>query len=292
MSGLRATLPSGRQVGLTAFGDPMADRLVVLCHPTPGSSAFDPDPVLTERWGVHLIALDRPGYGATAALDRGVPHSLVERADEVAAFVEADERNADRISNADLHHCGVIGWGTGAIVAAALAVLHSDLVDRLALVSPPAPDKAEKLARRTFAVRNGRDALHVAEGDPAFARHLGLDRRLDRMLEQAFVQGDAGIDGDRALLANTAWVPGLKDLRTDVLVLAGAEDRLVGDRDLRWWRRHLPRDARLHTVPGSASLAIADAWEDVLAHVAPAHGDIPDEQRDHGAPRFPDLPSA
>ena len=290
MADVHATLPDGRTVGLNAFGDPMADRLAVICHPTPGSSAFDPDPVVTNRWGVHLIGLDRPGYGGSQPMPAGSHHSLSERSDDVADFIARDERNADRISNTDMKHCGVIGWGTGAIVAASLAVRHPDLVDRLALVSPPAPSKAEKFARRTFAIRDGRTALHIAEDDPAFARHLGLDRRLDRMIDEAFAHGDAGIDGDRSLLANTSWVSGLSDLSAEVLVLSGADDPAIDAEDLRWWRRHLPGKARFRTLDGSASLTIADAWETVLAHVAPAHGHVPEEERDHGAPLLPDIP--
>jgi pimeloyl-ACP methyl ester carboxylesterase len=290
MADVHATLPDGRTVGLNAFGDPMADRLVLICHPTPGSSAFDPDPVVTNRWGVHLIGLDRPGYGGSPPMPAGAPHSLSERSDDVADFIARDERTADRISNADLEHCGVIGWGTGAVVAAALAVRHPDLVDRLVLVSAPAPSKAEKFARRTFAIRDGRAALHIAEDDPAFGRHLGLDRRLDRMIEEAFAHGDAGIDGDRARLANTWGLGGLEDLRAEVLVLVGADDPVIDDRDVRWWRRHLPARACFETVHGSASLTVADAWEAVLAHVAPAHGHVPEKKRDHGAPMLPDIP--
>lgn len=290
MSDVLTTLPSGRSVALNAFGDPAADRLVVICHPSPGSSGFDPDPIITNRWGVHLVGLDRPGYGGTDPLPAGAHHSLSERADDVADFIAGDERNADQISAADMQHCGVIGWGTGAVVAAALAARHPDLVDRLALVSAPAPAHAEKLARRTFAIRDGRAALHIADDDPALTKHLGLGNRVDRMLEQAFLQGDAGIDGDRALLANTSWARDLRDLPVDVLVLNGVDDPEIESDDTRWWRRHLPASAQVRTVEGSAALTIVDAWEDVLAHVAPAHGHIAQELRDHGTPLVPKLP--
>lgn len=288
MAGLTTTLPSGRQVGVSAFGDPMADRLVVICHPTPGASGFDPDPVLTDRWGLRLIGLDRPGYGSTppSAPDDGT--TLAARVDDVAAFVEADERNADRISNADLERCGVIGWGAGAIVAAALAVRHPDLVDRLVLVSPLDPRVAQSAAGRTLTRADGVSALGIGEDDPAFDRHLGLDRRLDRMLDAAFQQGDAGLVGDRRLFADTDWVEHLADVDANCLVVVGAEDPHVGG-SLEWWRRRLPSATRVEEVSGGG-LAIVDAWETVLAHVAPAHGHIVERERDHGAPRLPDLP--
>ncbi|GAA2748532.1 alpha/beta fold hydrolase [Amnibacterium kyonggiense] len=288
MAGLTTTLPSGSQVGVSAFGDPMADRLVIICHPTPGASGFDPDPVLTERWGLRLVGLDRPGYGSTPPSTPNDGTSLTARADDVAAFVEADERNADRISNADLEHCGVIGWGAGAVVAAALAARHPGLVDRLVLVSPLDPRAAQSAAGRTVSRADGASVLGVAEDDTAFDRHLGLDRRLARMLDAAFQQGDAGLVGDRRLFTDTGWVEHLADIDADCLVVVGAEDS-TADGSVEWWRRHLPVATRVEEVEGGG-LAIVDAWETILGHVAPAHGHIVERERDHGAPRLPDLP--
>ena len=59
------TLRSGRVVGLSAFGDSDAERLVVFCHPAPGSSMFDPDPDASAERSAHIVALDRPGYGSS-----------------------------------------------------------------------------------------------------------------------------------------------------------------------------------------------------------------------------------
>lgn len=288
MAGLRTALPSGREVGVTAFGDPMADRLVVICHPTPGASDFDPDPVLTERWGLRLVGVDRPGYGSTVPAPGGT--TLGAHVDDVADFIEADERNADRISNADLEHCGVIGWGAGAIVAAALVARHPGLVDRLVLVSPLTPRAAQSAAGRTVQAADGPAALGIAEDDPAFDRHLGLNRRLDRMLEAAFEQADAGLVGDRRLFAETGWAERLAGIETDCLVLVGDADPLADDGTIEWWRRHLPAATRIERVEGSAGLTVVDAWEAVLGHVAPAHGHIVEHERDHGAPRLPDVP--
>jgi len=291
MANLRATLPSGIEVGVSAFGDPMADRLVVICHPTPGASEFDPDPVRTERWGLRLVGVDRPGYGSTVDPGSTDRPSLAAHVDAVAAFIEADERNADRISNADLEHCGVIGWGAGAVVAAALAVRHPALVDRLVLVSPLQPRSAERAAGRAVSRADGVAALGLAEDDPAFDRHLGLDRRLGRMLDAAFEQGNAGLVGDQRLFADARWVDRASGIRADCLVLVGAADPLVDDEDLTWWREHLPAPTRFERVEDSAGLAIVDGWETALAHVAPAHGHIVERERDHGTPRLPDIPA-
>ncbi len=65
MANLTFALRSGRRVGVTTLGDPSASRVVVFCHPAPGSSVFDPDPDASADHDVHIVALDRPGYGSS-----------------------------------------------------------------------------------------------------------------------------------------------------------------------------------------------------------------------------------
>ena len=98
------------------------------------------------------------------------------------------------------------------VVAAALALRHPDLVDRLALVSPLSPHAAQTAAGRTLSAGDGWSALGIDDADPALDRHLGLDRRLDRMLDAAFQQGDAGLVGDRAQDVIGAHAHGLRAL--------------------------------------------------------------------------------
>ncbi|WP_433862063.1 hypothetical protein [Streptomyces sp. L7] len=66
MANLTFTLRSGRRVGVTTLGDPVAERVIVFCHPAPGSSVFDPDPDASANRGVHIVSLDRAGYGSSA----------------------------------------------------------------------------------------------------------------------------------------------------------------------------------------------------------------------------------
>ena len=281
MSDVLTTLPSGRSVALNAFGDPAADRLVVICHPSPGSSGFDPDPVVTNRWGVHLVGLDRPGYGGTDPLPAGAHHSLSERADDVADFIAGDERNADQISAADMQHCGVIGWGTGGLSQLPSLPANPDRVDRLALIAPPAPERAERLGRRALDAGPGIAALGVTEDDPDLSRHLGLLRRLERMLESAQTQGDAGIRADLAMFADRDWLGDLQQISAQTRLWIGTRDPLVSERDIEWWGARI-RGARAQRVKRSGSLAIASVWPQVLAHVAPQHGRIVESERDSG----------
>jgi pimeloyl-ACP methyl ester carboxylesterase len=73
MASRRFALPSGRGIGVSAIGDALSGRLVVFFHPTPGAGVFDPNPLVTNRWGVHLVMLDRPGMGASDPLPDSRP---------------------------------------------------------------------------------------------------------------------------------------------------------------------------------------------------------------------------
>jgi pimeloyl-ACP methyl ester carboxylesterase len=55
-------LPDGRILAFAEYGDPRG-KPVFFFHGTPGSRFFRPPERITSRLGVHLICVDRPGYG-------------------------------------------------------------------------------------------------------------------------------------------------------------------------------------------------------------------------------------
>lgn len=288
MAGTRIPSASGRMMGLFGAGDPIADRLVLLCHPTPGSASFDPDPVLTERWGVHLAAIDRPGYGATDPFDEPEHASMREVVEDLAAFIGDTMRTADTISKADYTTVGLIGWGTGAAVAASLAERHPERIDRLAIVSAPAERDISKAARRALIAPHSVEALHVSPSDPAFDSWLGLRNRLDRMIDEAFRQGKTGIEADRYLMSDASWSRELGTIQADTALFYGADDDFADEDDAAWWQQHIP-GARLHMAPRAGHLVLATEWEAILSHVAPSHGNVAKDERDHGTPLLPKL---
>jgi pimeloyl-ACP methyl ester carboxylesterase len=288
MAGTRIRGASGRMMGLSTGGDPIADRLVILCHPTPGCAAFDPDPIVTSRWGVHLAGLDRPGYGASDPLEDPSQASMTELVDDLAAFITDTMRTADRISKADYTQVGLIGWGTGAAVAAALAERHPERIDRLAIVSAPGERDVRKAARRALIAPHSLEALHIDPADPALGSRLGLRNRLERMIDEAYRSGKAGIEADRHLMSDASWSRDLGAIRADTALFYGARDGFADEDDAAWWQEHVPT-AKLHLAPRSGPLVLATEWEAILAHVAPNHGNIAEENRDHGEPRLPRL---
>jgi len=288
MANHRFELRSGRGIGVSAAGDPIADRLVVLCHPTPGAGGFDPDPLVTGPWGLHLMTLDRPGYGASDPVGPA-DGRVQDRADDLAEYLRRSERTARVIDGARFGSVGVVGWGSGGVVALSLAARHPDLVDRLAIVGTPAPPQAGVLVHSTTAWERrrtllgedaagiagtlptdvpGLDALGVDPGDPVLASHGGLRNRLERMLGEGWRQGPTGAATDLVALRDGTWADELDRVTAEVLIVNGDADPVAGTEDARWFRSHLP-DARSATVDGTGRLALVREWRRILDHVAP-----------------------
>ena len=114
-------LPGGHTVGMSGIGDPVADHLAVMFHPTPGASGFDPEPRLTSESGLHIIGFDRPGYGSSEPW--GV--TVEGWADALARYLRAMERSADLSTATRYARVSAIGWREGAVYAAAIASRQS-----------------------------------------------------------------------------------------------------------------------------------------------------------------------
>lgn len=173
------SLGGGRRLALHRLADGPAGRTVVLCHPAPGSGAFDPDPEVTHARGVTLLAPDRPGYGSSSppadpraqapgqiggnpADPRAqAPGQIggdpaVARAQAAGPvggdLADAQVQGLDRVGGDPADELaealdrlgggpvGVAGWSAGGLTALSLAARRPDLVDRLVLIATPAPD--------------------------------------------------------------------------------------------------------------------------------------------------------
>ncbi len=136
-------LKSGRQLGLTGIGNAEATRLALFLHPTPGAGGFDPDPVASNAHDVHIVTIDRPGYGSSAPLPdsdgRDGDPTIDGFVRDVAEWLQTSELTARATSGISYGSVGVIGWGSGGRYALALAEQHPGLVDRLVIVGSPAP---------------------------------------------------------------------------------------------------------------------------------------------------------
>ena len=294
-------LRDGRSIGITAFGDPVAERIVLFCHPAPGSGGFDPDTAATSSWGVHMVSADRPGYGSSTPLAPERRPTVARWADDLAEYIEFVIEQARETGQTPLHRIGVVGWSAGGRVALALAAKHPGLVDRVAVVATPAPDTAvpwipRDLARTSAELLTaplpeakqrlramlltqlqggtpGVDLLARGDADTALLELPGLEGRLERMLQHAYDQGTVGVADDLLSYVIDDWGFELEAVRAKVLLVYGAKDQVVPSAHGRWYRRQLRHaNARLVVVPRAGHLVIAPAWQRILEHVDPQRG--------------------
>lgn len=303
MANLTFTLHSGRRVGVTTLGDPIAERIVVFCHPAPGSSVFDPDPDVSTNRNVHIVSLDRPGYGSSDPWPYGSWPSIVRAADDIAEYLRELKRMEATIGVNRPPTVGIAGWSAGGRVALAFAARHPELVDRVAVVATPAPNHAvpwippelqrmsdqlaqlspdEAMSRLSGMMQGQADAVLAADGegavpldalgvgpvDAAVLERPGLHDRLGRMLRDAFRRGPGGVAGDVLSYTARPWGFEPADVRAKTLIVAGQADPIAGHAHAAWYQKAVP-DARLEVMPGVGHLVIAPAWERVLSHLAP-----------------------
>ncbi|MGC4806209.1 alpha/beta fold hydrolase [Micromonospora sp. DT233] len=280
------TLSDGRRAAVHRLGAQAGNRVVVFCHATPGSGAFDPDPAATRAARVSLLAVDRPGYGGSDPTTGWA--DVPTAADDLAAVLEAR----------GLGPVPVVGWSGGGRVALALAARRPDLVSRVALLATPAPDEevpwVDPPQRDMVAALRGQpldevrarlDAalapmvpadpqdpraygplLDVGPADQATLAAPGAARRLGDMLAGAFAQGARGMVDDLAGFTLRPWGFTPAQVGADTLLLYGADDARTGPEHGRWWRDALP-DARLEIVPDAGHLLVVPSWARVLDHL-------------------------
>jgi pimeloyl-ACP methyl ester carboxylesterase len=298
MANIQFQLASGRHVGITAHGQPDGDKLVIFCHPAPGASTFDPDPRATGYRTVHLIGLDRAGYGASDPLGSGKWPSVAGYAADIGEYLRTAGNVARDLGIHEFDSVGVVGWSAGGRVALALAAAHPTLIDRVVVVGTPAPNDevpwvpqgtldamtkvaqgdpdraiegmAELLEGRMGAVipSDGSEVdiaalLGLGPADEALLELPGVRDRLTEMLHEAFRQGTRGLAADMVSFNLRDWDFDPAAVRARTLLLYGANDPILGREHGDWYAGRIP-DSRVEIVPDAGQLAIVPAWDHVL----------------------------
>lgn len=228
----RTVLPSGRALGWSEWG-PERGSVVLFCPGAATSSALGFGAGVLEPLSLRLIALDRPGCGAS---DRGADdRTLLDWADDVRALIAARSLQAP----------GIIGFSQGApfalacaaagIVGAAaivsgtdeLAAPHLTLApDLRGLVDLVATDPARAEAMfRTMTAAKMHEMVLAGSGpsDLGVYREPAFERLYRRALDECFAAGPEGYARD-TVLAFGAWPFDLSRITAPVELWYGAQD--------------------------------------------------------------------
>lgn len=217
------TLSDGRILAFDDVGD-RDGHAVVYFHGTPDSRlARHPDDGIVAGLGLRLLAVDRPGIGASSPDPAATPVSV---ADDVAALLDA----------VDVDRVAVLSWSAGSIGAAAFAGLHPDRADGLTLIAPllpadayPAPSSGQLSTGQPSSGQLSSGQLssgEAAAGQTAAVQTSGspLDGAPDGRLLFADALA-AGSSPDELAAELTPWlVPDVIDDATAVALLGGSHD--------------------------------------------------------------------
>ncbi|MEO6942335.1 MAG: alpha/beta fold hydrolase [Terrimesophilobacter sp.] len=272
MADRQFTLSSGRKMGMTAVGEALSVRVVIMCHPMPGAGTFDPKPVISRKHEARILAFDRPGYGGSEPLGADEPSTVQARADDIAEFILSQQMADQTIGAPDV---GVIGWGFGGAVALSLAARHPSVVSRVAVVGLSRPALWNEQDAPLPALVNGPpkpgpptfdwDVLGIDSDDPALA-YPGVSDRLDVMLAEAAAQGTIGVETDARAVKDFSWADELGSMVADTALIYGTSERFTNSASGRWLKRRIPH-ARIVRVPTARGLTIVSVWQQILDHV-------------------------
>jgi pimeloyl-ACP methyl ester carboxylesterase len=264
------TLANGVAGSTGSSGSPVA---VFWLHGSPNIGS-PPEPLFEEAEanGLRWVSYDRPGYGGSNPHDG---RTVASAAADVAAIADA----------LGIGRFAVLGHSGGGPHALACAALLPERVIAAVSISAPAPFDADGLdwfagwspgiAAENRAATGGRAALeaHWAKAEPedmsAFfteADMAALDGRWSWVADvagQAIEQGNSGYLED-TLASVQPWRFGLDDIDVPVLIMHGAEDKMVPCTHGEWLAARCPA-AELRIVPDTGHITVLDTAPEALA---------------------------
>jgi pimeloyl-ACP methyl ester carboxylesterase len=298
------TRSGGRQLAFDDTGDPQGVPVVYL-HGCPDCRlARPPDDGVAAAAGARLVAVDRPGYGASDPDHDGDELAL---ADDLVAL--ADALGFERFA--------VCGWSSGGPGALAAAARHPMRVAAVAAVASQVPIEADAdpavfaaidpvITMRTeimatmspddFAVEIAplvgiesvsfdlaREMVVEGKDGPYLADLESVDGLLDRLAlvaVAATARGLAGVERDMRSMVSP-WPFDLGTIRVPTVLWYGTEDRRFGPAAGQWLADRIP-GARLVVVEGASHLLPLVRWREVLADLVTLASN-PDQESHHAA---------
>jgi pimeloyl-ACP methyl ester carboxylesterase len=224
--------------------------------------------------GHRTVAWDRPGFGLTERVldwSGANPYGLDAQVEQAIVALDA----------AGIERAVLVGHSAGGAIALQLALAHSDRVAGLVLIAPavyrgggtpawsrwllwtPQMERIGPLLMRQLGGEPGENLLRSAYADP--------DRLRPEVLE-AYRHGTRVDDWDRGLweLVKASREPGvagrLAEVRVPVLVVFGAEDRIVPPEQTRRVADELP-NAELLELPSCGHVPQEECPEPLLRRI-------------------------
>jgi pimeloyl-ACP methyl ester carboxylesterase len=255
-------LAGGRRLAYDDVGDPDGSVVVYLPGCPDSRLTRHPDDSIAAGAGVRLIAVDRPGYGASDPPRDWTRRSMAR---DIAALVD----------HLGVASCAVLGWSSGGQVA--LACTSDPRVEVVGLVAAtvPAPfdgdvaavvdemlpfvaltDVTHELVREH--ITEGKSATYLADLDSV----AGLLDQLAGGMELAIANGTSGVEFDLRNLM-TPWDFALDEIETKVVLWYGTHDDVVAPA----LGEHLAQDlstSSLRVVDDASHLLMLTHWTQIL----------------------------
>ncbi len=257
------------------------DALTVLWHHGTPNIGLPPEPLFpaAERLGIRWVSYDRPGYGGSDPLPG---RDIASAAADAEAVVDA----------LGIERFAVMGHSGGGPHALACAALLPSRVVGVISGAGLAPFDAQGLDWYDGMAPSGEASLRAAatgreakerheasaeESEPGFiaADYAALEGAwswFGKVVGPALRAGPAAlIDDDLAYVAPWGFEPA--DIRSPVLVLHGALDRMVPAAHGEWLARRIP-SAELWLMPHDGHISVLEHGGDALAWLARRSGHV------------------
>jgi pimeloyl-ACP methyl ester carboxylesterase len=278
------SLPDGRSLAFAEYGDSHG-KPVFFFHGTPGSRFFRPPDMVTSSMAVHLICVDRPGYG----LSNFQPgRRIVDWPQDILQL--ADSLGLDKFA--------VAGHSGGGPYALACAFALPARVRAAAVICGAGPFDTPGItegmsAVNKFGISYGRFIpwflwqllvwliYHRRAGDPAADLARGNGHRPpadDEQLrnpevrdaciqseQEAFRPGLRGLAWDVRLLTYS-WGFRLEDIRVPVYLWYGGTDDLATPAMARYMSKIIPRCKSIF-CEHEAHLLLFPHWQEILTQL-------------------------
>lgn len=294
-------LNDGRTLGFSDYGKSNGIP-IFLFHGTPGSRIFglENEPLI-EKYGIYVIAPERPGYGLS---DPQPDRTIEDWVADIAAL-------ADHL---DLHQFHVAGGSGGGPYALACAIHLPTRVLSATLIGSATPPKMLQLSKDMAS--GNRIAFFLAKYAPFLLKILfanyahavnkspaklmqkmlsqfcewdrriienpigeGREKELMLHLEEAFRQGSKGAYRDM-LLMSQPWRLDLNKISIPVFMWHGESDTLVPIAPAKEFAKQIP-NCESHFIPGAGHLLLEsdDIGSQIVARLLSVKGKPGSENR-------------